>query len=190
MQPPNLDRAEATADRIVRDSTRASQVVSRVRSLFSRTDYVREPVDLNGMIRELARLLRDEAMRRRVAITLHLSEGLPSVSLDRVQIQQLLLNLALNGMESMASVAASRSLEILTASASENEVQVTVRDHGAGLSEETKAHMFEPFFTTKPGGTGMGLAICRSIIEEHDGHIWAESFEDGTAIHFILRTSA
>jgi PAS domain S-box-containing protein len=190
MQPPNLDRAGATADRIVRDSTRASQVVSRVRSLFSRTDYVREPADLNGMIRELARLLRDEAMRRRVTITLHLSEGLPSVNLDRVQIQQLLLNLALNGMEAMASVAANRSLEILTASASENEVQVTVRDHGAGLSEETKSHMFEPFFTTKPGGTGMGLAICRSIIEEHEGRIWADSFDDGTAIHFTLRTSA
>jgi PAS domain S-box-containing protein len=189
MQPPNLDRAEATAGRIVRDSTRASQVVGRVRSLFSRTDYVREPTDLNGMIRELTRLLRDEAMRRRVGITLQLSEGLPCVSIDRVQIQQLLLNLAVNGMEVMASVESGRLLEILTAVSSDNEVQVTVRDHGIGLSDETRAHMFEPFFTTKQGGTGMGLAICRSIIEEHDGHIWAESLNDGTAIHFTLRTT-
>jgi PAS domain S-box-containing protein len=190
MNPPNLDRAEVTADRIVRDSTRASQVVSRVRSLFSRTDYVREPGDLNAMIRELARLLRDEAMRRRIGIRLQLSEAVPVISLDRVQIQQLLLNLALNGMDSMSTVAASRSLEILTAMSSANEVQVTVRDHGVGLSNETKEHMFEPFFTTKQGGTGMGLAICRSIIEEHDGHIWAEPLDEGTAIHFTLRTNA
>ena len=189
MQPPNLGRAEATADRIVRDSTRASQVVSRVRSLFSRTDYVREPADLNAIIREMARLLRDEAMRRKVGITLELSEPLPPVSIDRVQVQQLLLNLALNGMEAM-SAASTPFIEIRTAIASQTEIQVTVRDHGSGMSEETRAHMFEPFFTTKQGGTGMGLAICRSIIEEHDGRIWAESLDSGTAIHFTLRTTA
>ncbi|UWZ82295.1 ATP-binding protein [Occallatibacter riparius] len=190
MQPPNLSRAEATADRIVRDSTRASQVVSRVRSLFSRTDYVREPADMNDIIREMARLLRDEAMRRKIGITLQLSDPLPSVSIDRVQIQQLLLNLAVNGMEAMAAGASIPFLEISTTVSAETEIQVTVRDHGAGLNEESRAHMFEPFFTTKQGGTGMGLAICRSIIEEHDGSIWAESLGDGTAIHFTLRTTA
>lgn len=190
MEPPNLERAAATAERIANDSTRASQVVTRVRSLFSRTDYVREPADLNELIREFARVLRDEAMRHNVTVKLQLAEALPPIHLDGVQIQQVLLNLALNGMEAMAQEGCLRELEISTTVLSAGEVQVTVRDHGAGMAPESMARVFEPFFTTKPGGTGMGLAICHSIIEEHEGRIWVERLEDGTAVHFTLKPQA
>jgi C4-dicarboxylate-specific signal transduction histidine kinase len=186
--PPNLERAETSAERIVRDTTKASEVVKRVRALFSRTDYVRDSTDLNELIRELARLLRDESIRRHASIRLQLSDTLQPMRVDRIQIQQVLLNLAMNGMDAMAESEAARQLEISTKELAPNEVLVTVRDYGIGVTLETSNRMFEPFFSTKPGGMGMGLAMCRSIVEEHDGRIWAEFLNEGTAVHFTLRT--
>lgn len=183
--PPNLERAANSAERIVRDTSKASEVVSRVRSLFDRTDYVRESTDLNELIRELARLVRDEATRRDVSITVQLADALQPVPADRIQIQQVLLNLVMNGMEAMAESEIGRHLEIST-QLHENEPLITVRDYGAGLTPEITARMFEPFFSTKKGGMGMGLSMCRSIIEEHDGRIWAECLDRGTAIHFTI----
>jgi hypothetical protein len=189
-QPANLERAVATTERIVRECTRASAVVSRVRSLFTKSEYVREATDINTLIRDLARLLRDDAIRRNVSIKLRLAEGIPHLSVDPVQIQQLLLNLAMNGMDAMADSAGARELEISSEISGADEVRVTVRDSGTGLDESIRARMFEPYFTTKPAGTGMGLSICRSIIEAHQGRIWAEPLPRGAAFHFTLGSNA
>lgn len=185
-EPVNLQRAVATTERIVRECTRASAVVSRVRSLFTKSEYVREPTDLNALIRDLTRLMRDDAIRYRVSFKLKLSEQIPRLEIDAVQIQQVLLNLAKNGMEAMSSSDGVRELEIRSEMQTENEVKVTVRDSGAGLDLESKTKIFEPFFTTKPQGTGMGLSICRSIIEAHRGRIWAEPLPRGAAFYFTL----
>jgi PAS domain S-box-containing protein len=188
-EPVNIERAVATTERIVRESTRASSVVSRVRSLFTRSEYVREPTDINALIRELARLLRDDAIRRNVSIKLRLADDVPRLTVDRVQIQQLLLNLAMNGMDAMSESEA-RELEFSTTRMPGEEVEVIVRDTGTGLNKEIQKRMYEPFFTTKPAGTGMGLSICRSIIEAHQGRLWAESLPRGTAFHFTLGSNA
>jgi hypothetical protein len=188
-QPPNLERAEVTAERIVRDTTRASEVVRRVRSLFNRTGYVRESTDLNQLVHDLAHLLSEEAMRREVIIQLQLSDALPAIEADPIQVQQVLLNLAINGMEAMAQSTSARELYIST-QPGDREVLVTVSDRGPGITPEMSTHIFEPFYTTKAGGTGIGLAICRSIVEQHEGRIWAEPLEDGTAVHFTLKANA
>jgi PAS domain S-box-containing protein len=190
-EPANLEKASATAEKIVQESTRASVVVSRVRALFRKEAQVRELTSVNGLIQEMARLLRDEAIRRNVSIRLALTDDLPQLEMDPVQIQQVLLNLAMNGMESMMQVAGPRELIIRSARHGVGEVLVAVEDHGAGISPEIAARMFEPFFTTKPQGTGMGLAICRSIIEAHDGKLWAEnSTRGGARLQFTVRTQS
>jgi PAS domain S-box-containing protein len=186
--PANIEKATATADKIVQESTRASAVVARVRALFRKEDPFREPTDINRLIRDLVRLLRDETIRRNVSIRLVLTEELPMVPVDQVQIQQVLLNLAMNGMDAMTDACELPLLTIRTMIQEDDEVHVTVEDRGTGLSPAASARMFEPFFTTKQHGTGMGLAICRSIIETHDGRIWAtESAAGGTIFHITLR---
>jgi signal transduction histidine kinase len=144
---------------------------------------------LNSVILDLAQLLRDDAIRRSVSIHLRLAEALPKVEVDPVQIQQVLLNLAINGMEAMAEINGEKVLEIGTQLQGSDEIQASVTDHGPGFSERVKSKMFEPFFTSKPEGTGMGLAICRSIIEAHDGRIWSEQSEQGTMFRFTLKVS-
>jgi PAS domain S-box-containing protein len=186
-EPANLDKARAAADRIVRDSATAAEVLSRVRSLFSKSDYIRESTDINRLIVDLVRLLRDDAMRRGASIQLRLEENLPNLMLDRVQIQQVLLNLATNGFEAMMNSDLPRVLEICTSRNAADTVAVSMRDRGHGFTEEIQRRLFEPFFTTKPEGTGMGLAICRSIIEAHEGHISATWSEQGTVFEFVLK---
>src|ERR1019366_7378175 len=170
-EPANLEKASATAEKIVQESTRASVVVSRVRALFRKEAQVRELASINRLIRELARLLRDEAIRRDVSIRLELTDDLPQLEMDPVQIQQVLLNLAINGMDAMTRVAAPRELIIRSKKHDDGEILVVVEDHGSGIAPAFASRMFEPFFSTKPDGTGMGLAICRSIIEAHDGRL-------------------
>ncbi len=181
-KPANLDKASATAEKIVQESTRASEVVKRVRALFRKEVQVRESTDINWLVYELVRLLRDESIRRDVVIRLALAENLPRIEVDPVQIQQVLLNLATNGMDAMMHSNGPRELTILTKKHSENEVLVAVEDHGAGVSQELAGKVFEPFFTTKPEGTGMGLAICRSIVETHDGRLWVANAAHGGAV--------
>jgi len=188
-EPANLPRAVAAADRIEQESTRAAKVVSRVRSLFSKADVVREASDLNEMILELVGLLREDAIRRGVSVKLQLADGLPRVSVDPVQIQQVLLNLAINGMEAMAEIDGEKVLEMRTEVLNAKEIAASVKDCGPGFSEQVKRRMFEAFFTTKATGTGMGLAICRSIVESHDGRIRAEHTEAGTVLQFVLPVS-
>lgn len=190
-EPANLAKASATTEKIVEESTRASAVVSRVRSLFRKEVQVRESTDINQLIRDLVRVLRDEAIRREVSIVLALAQDLPHLEVDPIQIQQVLLNLAINGMDAMAQSPPPRELKIRTEHRSDYEIFVSVEDRGPGIPEEIAARLLEPFFSTKPEGMGMGLAICRSIVEMHDGHLWSASSEHGGAIfQFTIRTQA
>jgi PAS domain S-box-containing protein len=190
-QPANLDRASATAEKIVQESTRASAVVARVRALFRNEGQVREPVDVNRLIHELTRLLRDEAIRREVTLRLFLADNLPHLHLDQVQIQQVLLNLAMNGMDAMMMTPRPRELTIRSEIHGDGGILVAVEDHGPGIAPEIAARIFEPFFSTKPHGTGMGLAICRSIAEAHDGKLWAVNSPHGGAIfNFTMRAQS
>ena len=190
-KPANLEKASATAEKIIQESTRASVVVSRVRALFRKEAQVRESTCINRLIQELARLLRDEAIRKDVSIRLVLAQDLPQLEIDPVQIQQVILNLAMNGMHAMELVAKPRELIIRTEKLGAGEILVAVQDHGPGIALDIAGRMFEPFFSTKPQGTGMGLAICRSIIEAHDGKIWAEnSVRGGATLQFTLRAQS
>jgi PAS domain S-box-containing protein len=187
--PANMQRASSAAERIVQETTRAAEVVRRVRSLFSKSDYVRQVTNINALIEEFAKLLRDDTIRRGVSLKLSLAEELPVLDVDPVQIQQVLLNLVTNGMEAMAENDGPKILEISTARRVPNEILISISDRGPGFPEQVYARMFEPFFTTKNEGTGMGLAICRSIIEAHDGQIWAERSDSSTIFHFVLKAN-
>jgi signal transduction histidine kinase len=184
--PPNLAKAHEAATRIVRDGKDAGEVVRRVRALFKRTTGEKIALDLNEVIGEVLRLLHGDAARRRVIVETDLDRNLPSVVGDRVQLQQLLLNLVRNGFEAMDPVVdRPKRLFIQSARESVDAVLVEIRDHGVGMEDPEKA--FEAFFTTKENGMGMGLAICRSIIEAHHGRLWAESGEGpGATVRFII----
>jgi signal transduction histidine kinase len=142
---------------------------------------------VNSLINELARLLRDDASRRGISIRLRLEKSLPNIKMDPIQIQQVLLNLAINGMDAMMESDRPRVLEICSGWYGTDKISIMVKDRGRGFSEQTLAKMFEPFFTTKPEGTGLGLSICRSIIEEHEGLIWASQSEQGAVVQFVLK---
>ena len=190
-QPANVEKASATADRIVQESTRAGAVVARVRALFRNDAPVRQATDVNRLVLDLVQLLRDDAARHNTVIRLALAERLPMVEMDRVQIQQVLLNLAGNAMDAMDATSGTRELTLRTRAEDGGRVRVIVEDRGPGISATAAARIFEPFFTTKPQGMGMGLAICRSIVESHDGRIWAEAAAPcGTAFHFTLPVGA
>ncbi len=190
-EPANVEKASATAEKIVQESKRASAVVKRVRALYRKEAQIREPADLNRLIEELARLLRDEAIRRGVSIRLLLARDLPSIEMDPVQIQQVLLNLALNGMDAMMQNSGLRQLTIRSQKPDDGEILVTVEDEGPGISTDIADRIFEPFFSTKAQGTGMGLAICRSIVETHNGRLWAENSPKGGAVfQFTVRAQS
>jgi signal transduction histidine kinase len=185
-ESPNLAKAHEAAERIVRDGKEAGEVVQRIRALFKRATVEKVMLDLNEVIGEVVRLLGGETSRRRVAIETDLQKDLPPVRGDRVQLQQLILNLLLNGIEAMDSVI-DRPKKILICSKrdSPKTVLVEIQDSGVGLADPDR--IFEAFFTTKENGMGMGLAICRSIIEAHDGRLWATpGGTAGTAFCFTL----
>lgn len=180
--PANVEKAAATADKIVQESTRASAVLKRVRALFQKEEQVREAADLNGIIHALAWLLREEAIRRGVSIHLDLARDLPRPEVDSVQIQQVLLNLANNAMEVMAQSPGAHELTFRSEMRDEKEIMISVKDSGPGIDPEFLSKIFEPFFSTKLHGTGMGLAICRSIVEAHGGRLWASNVDSGGAV--------
>jgi signal transduction histidine kinase len=172
---PNLDEAREAVRHIIRDGNRASAVIARIRSL-SRKTVAEEKVrlDLNETIQEVMALVLSEVRRHRVAVRTELAGDLPSVLGDEVEIQQLLLNLIMNGIEAMSSVEdRPRELVISTQSDGADQVRVTVQDSGIGLDPQNMDRIFDAFYTTKRGGLGMGLAICRSIVENHGGRLWA-----------------
>jgi len=170
--PPNIDRAHRTVERIVRDANAAADVVSRIRALFKQSMDSRVSMTLGSIITETRELMAEEALRRSVRMEFEFESGLPPVAVDRVQLQQVLINLIRNGMEAMDALASGKVLRLRVRSVAEA-LQVEVSDRGQGI--EHPERIFEPFFTTKEHGMGMGLAICRSIIESHGGKLWAET---------------
>jgi PAS domain S-box-containing protein len=169
--PPNVERARLTAERIIRDGNAAAEVVSRIRALFRQQALMRTSIDLNDVIAEVCQLMIDEIFGRNVSIDVDLERDLPQTLADRVQIQQVLINLARNGVEAMEAIDdRPKVLLIRSRRQGEASVLIEVRDQGCGFEDAER--IFEPFFTTKLNGMGMGLAICRSIIETHRGRLW------------------
>ncbi len=180
--PPNLGRAETTVERIIRDANAAADVVSRIRALFRHSVNARSSTSLQSIIAEARELMNDDATRRGVRIDIDIEHKLPLVSLDYVQIQQVLINLIRNGMESMEQSRGERVL-VIRARQTDDAVETAVSDHGSGI--EFPDRIFEPFFTTKRHGMGMGLPICRSIVESHNGRLWLEK-NDPVGSRFIF----
>lgn len=173
-EPPNLERAKITAERIIRDANSAAEVVSRIRALFRQSVEPRNRTKLGSIIAEARNLMAEEAARRRVRMDIDVESDLPLVALDRVHIQQVLVNLIRNGMDAMDTVTGDRVLEVRVRRIGDA-VQTEISDRGGGI--EFPDNIFEPFFTTKGNGMGMGLAISRSIVESHGGRLWAEKNE-------------
>src|SRR5467141_2551433 len=170
---PNLKEARAAAMRIVKDGTRAGEIISRIRLLFKKGTPERELVDVSEVIREMIVLLRSEAMRYSISVRTELAEDLPQVLGDRVQLQQVLMNLIMNSIDAMKDVEGTRELVIKSQNSGNEHLLVSVSDTGVGLPPHQADQIFNAFFTTKPDGTGMGLRISRSIVESHGGRLWA-----------------
>ena len=185
--PANVAEASEAAKDIVRDGNRASEIIRRIRALLRKTETKKVALDINQTIQEVVLLIANEAASKRVAVHMDLAPGLPQVLGDRVQLQQVILNLVLNGVEAMAPVA-NGPRELFIRSSRESEaVRVTVRDTGVGLDHEDVEKIFDAFYTTKNQGLGMGLAISRSIIEDHGGQLWAVPNDGpGTTFQFTL----
>src|SRR3989441_2918031 len=170
---PNIEEARAAAMRIVKDGKRAGEIITRIRQLFKKGTSQRELVDVNEIIQEMIVLLRGETTRYNILVGTDLAADLPQVIGDRVQLQQVLMNLIINGIEAMKDADGTRELTIKSNRAETNQVLVSVNDTGAGLPLQQTDQIFTAFFTTKPHGTGMGLSISRSIVESHGGRLWA-----------------
>ena len=183
--PPNLERAQATLERIIRDGHSAAEVVRRIRALFKEAAPVKAPLDMNQIVAEVLRVLSDELRDNSIVVETELAADLPRIAGDHVQIQQTLINLVHNATEAMAGLTDRPKSLVLKSRRQGEELLIEVRDHGVGIKDP--ALVFEPFFTTKESGMGMGLSISRSIVEAHGGRIWATANEDaGTTFSFTL----
>jgi C4-dicarboxylate-specific signal transduction histidine kinase len=187
-QPPELEEVREALSRIVRAGKRAGDVIGRIRALVTKEPPRKEPVEINVAIREVVELTRGEAVKARVSVRTDLAEGLPLIEGDHVQLQQVILNLIINGIEAMAADGdGSRELLISTNRDGTGAVSVSVADTGPGLTAEGLKQLFAAFYTTKPGGLGLGLSICRSIIEAHEGRLWASANDPhGARFEFTL----
>jgi PAS domain S-box-containing protein len=182
--PPNLERAQKTVERIIHNANSAGDVVSHIRALFKHSVEARTNTTLESVIGDAQTLMAEEAARRRIRMRVEVESNLPPIALDRVQVQQVLVNLIRNGMDAMDSVTENRVLGVRVHRPGDT-IQVDISDHGRGI--EFPERIFEPFFTTKEHGMGMGLAICRSIVESHGGRLWAENNEaQGATFTFTL----
>ena len=171
-EPPNLERAQVTVDRIIRDGHDAAEIVRRIRALFKRTAPTRTLLDLNEVIAEVSRLMSDELSSKNVTLVTDLEANLPATWVDRVQVQQVIVNLVRNGIEAMdAAESHPKELAIRSRRDGSDGVLIEIQDTGIGLEDAER--IFEPFVSTKGHGMGMGLAICRSIVEAHEGRLWA-----------------
>jgi signal transduction histidine kinase len=184
---PNVEKARGAVERIIRDSDRASEVIHDIRSLVKKAHPHQEEVDLNDLIYRTLTLANGEMTRNQVELQTELAVGLPNVLGDRVQLQQVLLNLIMNAIEAMSSINGRRLLMIRSAIRDPESVTVSVRDSGAGIDPQKAGHLFDAFFTTKPQGMGMGLSICRTIISAHGGHLSsAANAGPGATFEFTL----
>jgi C4-dicarboxylate-specific signal transduction histidine kinase len=180
---PDLVEARAAADRATQGATRASEVIARIRSLISKATPEKSRLEINRVIEQTVALAEGQASRNEVVIDCKLSPDVPPVLGDTIQLQQVILNLLMNGIEAMVSVTdRPRILVIRSESLSGGQIRVSVQDSGVGVSADVMGRLFEPFFTTRAKGMGMGLPISRSIIEAHGGRLWAESNGSGGAI--------
>jgi C4-dicarboxylate-specific signal transduction histidine kinase len=187
-EPPDLDEARNSVEWIINDGNRASEVIQRVRALANRADTQKAPLDINDVINEGVTLLQRELTSHRVSLRLELMPHLPTVMADRVQLQQVIINLVMNGIEAMQLVTdRARELVIRSYKDQTNHVLVTVMDCGVGISDKNTDQMFDAFFTTKSSGMGMGLSICRSIIGTHGGRMLAtNNAGPGATFQFLL----
>jgi signal transduction histidine kinase len=185
---PDLKEVQAILADIRKDDQRAGNVIDQMRTLFRRRQVASAPLNLRELVEDTVALVRPDAAARQIQLTTIISPQLPAAQGDRVHVQQVLLNLILNGMDAMSSVPkARRSLTVRAGETDDGNLQVAVRDRGTGIAPGDAARIFEPFFTTKPSGMGMGLAISRTIIEAHGGDIRMESSEtEGTTFTFTL----
>ena len=182
--PPNVDGARETARRTIRDGNRASDVITRLRALFSKEEFTLESLDLNEVTREVIALSLSDLQRNRVALQSELAEDLPTITGDRIQLQQVILNLLRNASDAMVGVHdRPRQLLIRTEREDGDRVRVSVRDAGVGVDPQSMNKLFDPFYTTKSDGMGIGLSVSRSIIERHHGRLWAEP-NDGSGATF------
>ena len=186
---PDLAEAREAAARIIKDVTRASDIISRIRLLFKKAPPERESLDLNEVIQEMITLLRSEATHYSISIRGELADDLPNIMADRVQLQQVLMNVLLNGIEAMMDSRPPGKLTVKSQQDEDGQILISISDTGAGLSPGQAEQIFNAFFTTKPHGTGMGLAISRSIIESHGGRLWAaDNSPRGATFCFTLPT--
>jgi signal transduction histidine kinase len=186
-RPPDLQKAQYSLDEIIKDGNRATDIVERLRALIKKAPPRKDALEINGAILEVIALTRGEILKNGGSVQTQLAEGLPLIQGDRVQLQQVILNLIINAVEAMSAVSeGARELLISTGKDASGGVLVTVRDSGPGLNPESFDRLFDAFYTTKPGGMGMGLSICRSIVEAHGGRIWASLAAPGTAFQCVL----
>jgi PAS domain S-box-containing protein len=184
---PDLEEARQAASRVVKDAARASDIIRRIRSLFKKETPQQELVDLNDVVREMIILLRGEATRYSISVQTELSDDLPRIMGDRVQLQQVLMNLMINSIQAMKDVSWPRQLAVRSQRAEDERLMVSVSDTGVGLPAQQADQMFNAFFTTKSDGTGMGLRISRSIVESHGGRLWAtDNPPHGASFHLTL----
>jgi NO-binding membrane sensor protein with MHYT domain len=185
--PPDLEEARAAAMGIVKDATRAAEIINRIRLLFKKGVTERELLDVNDVVREMIILLRGEAAQHAVSVRMELAPDLPRVMGDRVQLQQVMMNLMSNGIDAMKDVEGPRELAIKSQRAENEQLMVSVSDTGVGLPLQQAEQIFNAFVTTKFHGTGMGLSISRSIVESHSGRLWAaDNSPRGASFHLIL----
>ncbi len=184
--PPDLTEVRKGTERIIEAGTLASEIINRLRSLYKKSPSQRELVDVNGIIQEILTLLKGEATGYSVAMRMELAVQLPKIMVDRVQLQQVFINLMLNGIEAMKDSGGELTVR---SQLQDSQLLFSVRDTGVGLPTDKGDEIFSAFFTTKTQGSGMGLAICRSIVESHGGQLWATANDGrGAIFHFTLPT--
>jgi PAS domain S-box-containing protein len=186
--PPDLEEARQALDSIIKDGIRAGDVIGRIRALIKKVPSRHDRLDINEAIRDVTELTRPELLQNGISLRTELAMGLPFIQGDRIQLQQVILNLIINAVEAMTDVGkGARDLLISTAEEKPEGIRVAVRDSGLGLAPDSLERLFDPFYTTKASGMGMGLSICRSIIEAHGGRVWAAAnVPQGATFHFVL----
>ena len=189
-QPPNLEEVRRALSRIEEAGAQATEFIERVRNFFKKAPARKDPFEINQAIHEVIALTRSELANNKVSVQMEFGDGLPVVQGDRVQLEQVMLNLIINAIEAMTGTSdGSRQLLIGTKKDALDEVLVTVQDSGPGLNPDGLDNLFDAFYTTKPSGMGMGLSICRSIVELHGGRLWAASHDGpGATFQFTLPT--
>ena len=186
---PDLGEARQAASEVVRNAKRASDIINRIRSISKKDESKRQLIDVNEVIREIVTLLHNEASRYSISIRTDLNANLPNVMADSVQVQQVMMNLIMNGIDAMKDVDRAREVTIRSQSGADHQLVISVSDAGVGLPSQQREQIFNAFFTTKSHGVGMGLRISRSIVESHGGRLWAtDNSPQGATFYFTLPT--